>query len=273
MVRHPFVLAGSDGPASRARAVRHSLFLFRGCRRPAARGPLLARVCPVPVLALVFVAACSCAPPPPHHPALPLVVLRPPLCFLVSQARRRLCPPPPRGMLFPAGWANTKINARVLRAPLIQLTYTLKHSVSCGHGCVVGLAGVGVCPLPCWGVPLLCVAPPWWGVLCRRVRVSVRGVVAGWMPGWFCWFAVVCAAVRPALSGAGCLWCWPGRGWCSAGACPPPPLLGRAVLVRAPPLGGGCCFGPWPPSSLGRAVLVATCCGGGVWFGLSSSVG
>ena len=85
-------------------------------------------------------------------------------------------------------------------------------SVGCGHRCVVGLAGVGVCPLPCWGVQCLCVAPPWWGVLCRRFRVSVRGVVAGWMPGWFCWFAVVCAAVRPALSGVGCLWCWPGRG-------------------------------------------------------------
>ena len=91
------------------------------------------------------------------------------------------------------------------------------------------------------------------------------------MPGWFCWFAVVSAAVRPTLSGVGCLCCLPGRGWCCAYACPPPwwgvrrwvvaPfMLGRAVLVRAPLL-------------LGRAVLVPTCRVGGVWFGLSSPVG
>ena len=39
-VRHPLVLAGSDGPASRARAVRHPVLMFRGCRRPASRVPL-----------------------------------------------------------------------------------------------------------------------------------------------------------------------------------------------------------------------------------------
>ena len=81
-------------------------------------------------------------------------------------------------------------------------------SVSCGRGCVVGLAGVGVvlvCAPSAVGACRVCAwPPPWWGVLCRRVRVSVRGVVAGWMPGWFCSFAVVSAAVRPALSGVGC---------------------------------------------------------------------
>ena len=38
-VRHPFVVAWTDRPASRARAGRHPLLLFRGCRRPAARFP------------------------------------------------------------------------------------------------------------------------------------------------------------------------------------------------------------------------------------------
>ena len=134
--------------------------------------------------------------------------------------------------------------------------------------------------------------PPWWGVQCQRVRVSVRGVVAGSMPGLFCWFAVVSAAVRPALSGVGCLWCLSGRGWCCAPACPPPPLLGRAVFVRAPPHcgagfvgvcpphGRACCVGVWPsswwgvlcwcvaPLVVGRAVLVPACRRGGAWFGL-----
>ena len=33
---------------------------------------------------------------------------------------------------------------------------------------------------------------------------------------------------------------WPGLVLCW---CVPPPLLGRAVFVRAPPLGGECCVG------------------------------
>ena len=114
-----------------------------------------------------------------------------------------------------------------------------------------GWCCAGVCPPPLLGRAVFVRAPPpWWGVLCWRVRVSFRGVVAGWMPGWFCWFAVVSAAVQPALSAVGCLWCWPGRGWCSAGACSPP-LLGRTVLVRGPPLCGACCFGAWPPCRSG----------------------
>ena len=131
-------------------------------------------------------------------------------------------------------------------------------SVGCGRGCVVGLAGVGVVlvcvPSPVGACRVCAWRPPWWGVLCRSVRVSVRGVVAGWMPALFCWSAVVSAAVQPALSGVGCLWRRPCRGWCSAGAysppcwgipclCLAPPLVGRAVLVRGPPLAGACCVG------------------------------
>ena len=103
MVRHPFVLAGSDGPASRARAVRHSLFLFRGCRRPAARGPLPVRFRAVPGLAPVFVAACCCAPPPPHPtPPFRLLCSAPP-SLLGAPAGGSPPPPLPGGMPFPAG--------------------------------------------------------------------------------------------------------------------------------------------------------------------------
>ena len=127
--------------------------------------------------------------------------------------------------------------------------------VGSGCGCVVGLAGVGVvlvrAPSPVGACRVCAWPPPWWSVLCLSVRVSVRGIVAGWMPGWFCWFAVVSAAVRPALLGVGCLWCLPGRGWCCAGACPPPPLVGRVALVCGPPHGGACCVGAWPPSCWG----------------------
>ena len=138
------------------------------------------------------------------------------------------------------------------------------------------LLGRGRCCAGAWPPPVgacrVCaLPPPWWGVLCWRVWVSVRGVVAGSMLGLFCWFAVVSAAVWPALSSVGCLWCLPGRGWCCAGARPPPcwgmlclcvsppkvgravlvcapPMVGRAVLVCGPPHGVACCVGAWPPS-------------------------
>ena len=124
-------------------------------------------------------------------------------------------------------------------------------SVRCGCGCVVCLAGVGAVLVrgapPVWACPVCACPPPWCGLLCRRVRVSVRGVVAGSMLGLFCWFAVVSAAVRPAMSAVGCLWCLPGRGRCCAGACPFPHVLGRAVFVRSPPHRGACSVGVCPP--------------------------
>ena len=112
--------------------------------------------------------------------------------------------------------------------------------MGCGCGCVACLAGVVavlVRPPPPVGACRVCAwPPPWWGVLYPRVRASVRGVVAGSMLGLFCWFAVVSAAVRPALSDVGCLWCLPGQSWCCAGACPPPPCWGVLCLCVAPPV-------------------------------------
>ena len=60
-------LAGSCGPASRADAVCHSLLLFRGCCRPAARFPLFALRFPVTARLLAGcwrLSPLSCAPPP-----------------------------------------------------------------------------------------------------------------------------------------------------------------------------------------------------------------
>ena len=103
------------------------------------------------------------------------------------------------------------------------------HGWACcvGARCVV-LCGVlcccGVWPPVWWGVLQCCAAllmvervvvvcgTPHGGAcvvgLCWRV---IRCVLAGSMLGLFCWFAVVSAAVRSALSGTGRLWCLPGR--------------------------------------------------------------
>ena len=138
-------------------------------------------------------------------------------------------PPLGRACCFGA-WSPFSLGRAVLVAACCGggVWFGLSSSVGWVVVAVVLLAWPGL--VLCWCVPPTPVGacrvcawpPPWWGVRCLRVRVSVRGVVAGWMPGWFCWFAVVAAAVRPALSGCGCLCCLPGRGWCCAGACPPP---------------------------------------------------
>ena len=137
--------------------------------------------------------------------------------------------------------------------------------------------------------------------------VAVVVVLITW-PGWvLCWCAAPLMVGRTVLVRAP-----PHGGACCVGVWPPPcrgvlcwfvlPLLvhllvGRAVLVRAPlmvaravsvcappPRGGACCVGLWPPSwwgvlrwclaplSVGCAVLVPTCRGRGVWFGVLSSV-
>ena len=151
------------------------------------------------------------------------------------------CVPPPRSGACCVGLCPTLVVGRavLVRAPLLKghaapvparrggVRFGLSSSVWWVVVAVVLLAWPGL--VLCWCVPppLLWLAvfvrgpPPWWGVLCWRVWSSVRGVVAGWIPSWFCWFAVVSAAVRPTFSGVGCLWCLPGRGRCCAGACQP----------------------------------------------------
>ena len=180
----------------------------------------------------------------------PLVRAPPP----VGAYRACAWPPPWWGVLF---WcvAPLSLGRAVLVAACCGGGVWFGLSLGCGCGCVVGLAGVGVvlvrAPPPVGACRVCARPPPWWGVLRRRLAVSVRGLVACWMPGWFCWFAVVSAAARPALSGVGYLCCLPGRGWCCAGACPPPPLVGRAALGCSPPHGGACCVGACPPSCWG----------------------
>ena len=175
---------------------------------------------------------CRCVPPPPWWGVLrwfvaPLVV-----------GRAALVRGPPLGRACRVGACPPR--------SLCVVWGVVICSVGCGRVCVVGFAGVGVvlvcAPTPVGACRVRAWPPPWWGVLCRRVRVSVRGVVAGWMPGWFCWFAGVVGCWLSVVSA------WPGLVLCW---CVLPPLLGRTVLVCGPPLGGACCFGAWPPSRWG----------------------
>ena len=104
------------------------------------------------------------------------------------------------------------------------------------HG---GACCVGVCPPPLVGCAALvcgrprsraCCVGAWppsrWGVPCRCLPAAVSDVWFGLSSsaGW-----VVVAVVL--LAWPGLVLCW----------CVPPPLLWRAVFVRAPPLGGACC--------------------------------
>ena len=128
-----------------------------------------------------------------------------------------------------------------------------------------GWSCAGACPPPPVGACHVCAyPPPWWGLLCRRVRVSVRGVVAAWMLGLFCWFAVISVAVRPALSGVCCLWCLRGRGRCCVGACSPlcwgVPCLCVAPHLLGPAVSACSDFGSWCCSRLDARLVLSVCC-------------
>ena len=231
---------------------------LRLCRLPR-RGWCCAGACPPPPVG----ACCVCVWPPPWWGLL-CWCLAPPM---VGRAAL-VCGPPHGGAccvgMWPPSWWGVLCWCLPVAVVLRGLVWwclawvDVVYWVGCGCGCVACLAGVGAvlvrAPPPCWGVPFWCVAPPWWGVLCRRVRVGVRGVEAGSMLGLFCWFAVVSAAVRPALSGVGCLWCLPGRGWCCAGAWPPP--CWGVLCWCVPPRWWGVLRWFVPHLMVGRAVLV-----------------
>ena len=216
---------------------------------------------------------CCAGAPPPYPVGACCVCACPPhggVCFV------RFCPPAWWGVVC---WCL----APLLVGRAVSVPVCRGGGVSC-RGVWLGLpSSMGVrlrlcclpgrgwccaaaCPIPP-PVGACCVCawpPPWGGVLCRCVRVLVRGVLAGSMLGLFCWFAVVSAAVRPALSGVGCLCCLPGwvarAGLRSAGGAPP-----RVSVPRVP---SPCCSFPLarPPLSCvcaapGRAlVFVRACC-------------
>ena len=98
------------------------------------------------------------------------------------------------------------------------------------HG---GACCVGVCPPPWWGVLRWYVAPLSVG---RAVSVPARRGGGVWFGGaWLGLSSSVGWVVVAVL-----LFAWPGLVLCW---CVPPPLLGPAVFVRGPPLGGACCVG------------------------------
>ena len=104
-----------------------------------------------------------------------------------------------------------------------------------------GACCVGVCPPPWCGVLRWFVAPPMVACVVLVCGPLLGGAccVGACRPRWwhFAWVLVVCWVG----CGCGCVVCL-AKGWCCAGACPPP-LLMRAVYVRAPPLDGACCVG------------------------------
>ena len=115
-MRPPLVSAGSDGPASQARAVSDGpasppprVFVLRvmsPCRSWSLAPPPLSCVGAAPGLTLVFVAACCYGPP--AHPTPPLCLLSsaPPLRFGVAAPAGGCCrpPPPPTWFLFRRYW-------------------------------------------------------------------------------------------------------------------------------------------------------------------------
>ena len=114
------VCGPSDGGCC-ARVVRHSLFLFHGCRRPAAHGPLLACVRRRLLL----------CPPPPLHPTPPFRLLSPAPPFASwCPAPAGTCPPPPG--VCPS------------RLVVSSSAFTLVACVPCGWPFV----GVSFCPPP-----------------------------------------------------------------------------------------------------------------------------
>ena len=127
-----------------------------------------------------------------------------------------------------------------------------------GLGCRRLLDGLWL-PLCCWPGRGWCCAgacppPPLLGraVFVRGRRLVGRAVSAYWGFGLWCCsrldarlVLLVRCCLRPCTACVvGCLlpvvFAWPGLVLCW---CVPPPLFGRAVLVRGPSLGGACCVG------------------------------
>ena len=142
---------------------------------------------------------------------------------------------PPRGGVCSAGaWPPSSwgtlcwcLSAAVVVRGVVVLGLGCRRVCRLGAGVGFGLVVLVVVfePAPCsacFVCSVLSSAP-----YCRRVRM---GVVGGWI-------AVVVVLIT-----------WPGRVlcWCAA-----PLMVGRTVLVRAPPYGGACCVGVWPPPCLG----------------------
>ena len=232
------------------------------CRRPLGglwlrlccwlgRGWCCAGTCPPPCSGV----PCLCVPPP-----------------LVGRAVF-VCGPPPAGACcvggrLPRWWCLVWVVAICL--------------VGCGRGCVVGLARVGVVlvrpPPPYWGVPCLCVAPPLVGSAVSACS-GFGSLCCSQLDPRLVLLARCCLRRRTAGVVGCCLsvvFAWPGLVLCW---CVPPPLVGRAVLVCGPPLGGACCVGTCPPSCSGvlcwcppaAMVVFGLCCRrplGGLWLRL-----
>ena len=245
MVRHPFVLAWSEGPASRARAVRHPVFLFGGCCRPATRVPLRALCCLVSALLL---AVCWCLSPPaaasppahsPPNPALRLLSAAPPLLLAVAAPAGGCCSPPPApGFRF----AAVRVLLRVFPCSLCAL------SLMCAAW---RFLGAPCCPPQ---PPGLCFA----GFVALLLVVICSPAAFSWIPaGWpfvpppitrfvFCGCCCPAACFSRVLLLLPCFFCAFGPGTCLVRFLLPPSARGLSCTLcvarwcHAPPLPGGC---------------------------------
>ena len=165
-------------------------------------------------------------------------------------------------------WCCSRLDARLV----LLVRCCLRRRTAGIVGCWLSVLFAWPALVLCWCVPpppggACCVGlwpPSWWGALCWCVPPLLLGCAVLVPPCrdggvWFGlsspvgWVVVVVVLLA-----------WPGLVlcWCV----PPPPLLGRAVFVRAPPLGGAYCvgvfgFGSWCCSRLNaRLVLLVRCC-------------
>ena len=159
-------------------------------------------------------------------------------------------------------WCCSRLDAWLVLLVRCCLRRRTAGVVGCWLSVVFAWPGLALCwcaPPPPVGVCRACAWPPSLvgrAVLVRGPLLAKACCVGGRLPRWWClvWVVVICWVG----CGCGCAVGFAGVG---------------AVLVCGPPSWWGVLCWRVAPLLLGRAVLVAACRGGGVWFGLSSSVG
>ena len=139
-------------------------------------------------------------------------------------------------------WCCSRLDAWLVLLVRCCLRCRTAGVVGCWLSVVLAWPGLVLCWCvlpPLLGRAALVRGPPLGGACCFGAWPPFHwGVLCWWPPAAVVVFGLGCRHLSGRLGLR--LSCWLGRGWCCAGACPPPPLLGRVVFVRDPPLGGEC---------------------------------
>ena len=280
VVRNPFVLAVSDKPASRARAVRQPVFLFSGCRRPAARVHLLALCFLVSarLLAMRWCLSPPAAVPPPPYPTRP----RPSACCLLPTPLLLgvLFPPavvprplPAWGLHFAAGGVLLRVYPCCLRALWLLCAAVPLVGASCCPALPRGFVFRGCCH-PASRLPLFS--------LCLPVVSHRSAVCSPPDPPCLCFLAVVALPLVFLCPPAAALFfpvplalapVWLGFFFpprpaaflrsvrCVLVSCPPPPRRLLLVVCGAPRLVVRCRGWVWAVLCGARCFAVPCCAG------------